>query len=316
MRTSVTGFLIVGVLALLPQARAASPQQETFDSPQAAVDALKAAAKADDKDAYRNIFGPQVDELRSGDPVQDAAAARAFAHRLGNGARLEPAGPGRMTLLVGATEHPFAVPIVLRDGKWFFDTAAGKDEILNRRIGRNELDAISVCRGYVAAQREYYLSDPQESGLPEYAQRLVSTPGTHDGLYWRTAADEPPSPLGPLVAEARAEGYGNGEDNGNVNGGSGKVHQSRPYHGYVYKVLTRQGRSAPGGKFSYIINGHMVGGFALIAWPVNWGSSGVMTFLVGPSGQIYQKDLGKKTAEIAAGIKDFSPDDSWTPVSD
>jgi hypothetical protein len=232
----------------------------------------------------------------------------AFAARLKSGARLEQAAEGRMTLLVGPEEHPFAVPIVRKEGKWFFDTAAGKEELLNRRIGRNELGAISVCRAYVVAQREYYLDGDAGSGVPEYAQRLGSTPGRHDGLYWQARADESPSPLGPLVAEAQAEGYGEQE--------SARGEQSQPYHGYVYRILTRQGKKAPGGKYNYVINGHMVAGFALVAYPVHWGSSGVMTFLVGPAGRVYQKDLGTKTSELARKIKEFDPDDTWKLVQD
>jgi hypothetical protein len=297
--------VVLVMTVLLP---AAARGQQMFDSPQAALDALQAAAQAKDREALKEIFGPEVDELKSGDSVQDAADLNAFAARLKSGARLEQAAEGRMTLLVGPEEHPFAVPIVRKEGKWFFDTAAGKEELLNRRIGRNELGAISVCRAYVVAQREYYLDGDAGSGVPEYAQRLGSTPGRHDGLYWQARADESPSPLGPLVAEAQAEGYGEQE--------SARGEQSQPYHGYVYRILTRQGKKAPGGKYNYVINGHMVAGFALVAYPVHWGSSGVMTFLVGPAGRVYQKDLGTKTSELARKIKEFDPDDTWKLVQD
>jgi hypothetical protein len=297
--------VVLVMTVLLP---AAARGQQMFDSPQAALDALQAAAQAKDREALKEIFGPEVDELKSGDSVQDAADLNAFAARLKSGARLEQAAEGRMTLLVGPEEHPFAVPIVRKEGKWFFDTAAGKEELLNRRIGRNELGAISVCRAYVVAQREYYLDGDAGSGVPEYAQRLGSTPGRHDGLYWQARADESPSPLGPLVAEAQAEGYGEQE--------SARGEQAQPYHGYVYRILTRQGKKAPGGKYNYVINGHMVAGFALVAYPVHWGSSGVMTFLVGPAGRVYQKDLGTKTSELARKIKEFDPDDTWKLVQD
>jgi hypothetical protein len=296
------------VLAVMILTCGTAQGQQMFDTPQAALDGLKAAIQAKDKDALRQVFGPQVEDLKSGDPVEDAADLDAFASRLKSAASLEEAGPEQMTLLVGRDEHPFAVPLVRRDGKWFFDTAAGKEELLNRRIGQNELQAISVCRGYVAAQREYYLLDPDNTGLPHYAQRLASTPGKHDGLYWDTNTDETPSPLGPLVAEAQAEGYGKDR--------SGQAGQPSPYHGYVYKILTQQGKAAPGGAFKYVVNGNMVGGFALVAWPISWGSSGIVTFLVGPSGRIYQKDLGNKTDKIAAKIKEFSPDETWTLVKE
>ncbi len=297
--------VMLAAVVLLP---AAAWAQEMFDSPQAALDSLKAAVQVDDKETLRRIFGPQVDELKSGDSVQDAADMQAFAARLKSAARLEQAGPGRMMVLVGPEEHPFAVPLVDRDGKWFFDTAAGKEEVLNRRIGQNELGVISVCRAYTVAQREYYMGGDAGSGVPEYAQRIGSTPGKHDGLYWATTADEAPSPLGPLVAEAQTQGYGQQK--------SRTDQQPQPYHGYVYKVLTRQGKAAPGGKYDYIVNGHMVAGFALLAYPVQRGSSGVMTFLVGPSGKVYQKDLGEKTAELARKMKEYDPGDTWVAVPD
>jgi hypothetical protein len=301
---AMTGLVLTTVL-LLP---AMAPGQEAFDSPEAAMDALKAAVRANDKEALQGIFGPQVEDLRSGDPVQDAADVRDFGWRLKTAARLEPAGDDRMTVLVGLEEHPFAVPIVRKDGKWSFDTAAGKEELLNRRIGQNELGAISVCRAFVVAQREYYLEGAAGTDVPEYAQRLMSSPGARDGLYWETKADEPPSPLGPLVAQAQAEGYSREA--------SKPGQQPQPYHGYVYRILTRQGESAPGGKMDYVINGHMVAGFAFVACPVNYGSSGVMTFLVSTNGRIYQKDLGEKTAELAQEIAEYDPDNSWTSVED
>ena len=197
------------VILLLPMAAVA---QQSFDSPQAALDALRAAMQVQDKEALQRIFGPQLDDLRSGDPVQDAADIEAFARRLKAAAVLEPAGEDQRTLLVGPEGHPFAVPIVRRDGKWTFDTAGGKEELLNRRIGQNELGAVSVCRAYVVAQREYYLDGAAGTGVPEYAQRLMSTPGKRDGLYWQTGPDEPLSPLGPLVARAQAEGYASQKD--------------------------------------------------------------------------------------------------------
>lgn len=290
-----------------PQSPQTQPQQQTFESPAAALAGLKEALQSKEPGSLMKIFGPEVTELKSGDPVQDASDMATFSRRVQAASRLEEDASDRVTVLVGPEEYPFPVPIVQKDGRWFFDTAAGKDEILNRRIGENELQAISVCRGYVAAQREYYALDPAGAGLPEYAQKLASTPGQRDGLYWQTQSDEPLSPLGPMVAQARAEGYAKTvKSNG--------THQRQPYRGYLYKLLTRQGKTAPGGQMDYVINGHMVAGFALVAWPVDYESSGIMTFLVGPSGKIYQKDLGDKTEELAPAMDAFAPDDTWTPV--
>jgi hypothetical protein len=300
-----TLWVVLAVMALLS---AAAQAQQMFDSPQAALDALKSALQANDKEAMRGIFGPQIDQLKSGDPVQDAADVQTFAARLKAAASLEEAGPGQMTVLVGPEEHPFAVPLVRKVGKWFFDAVAGKEELLNRRIGRNELGAISVCRAYVVAQREYYMDGDAGTGVPEYAQRIRSTTDKRDGLYWETSPGDPPSPLGPFVAKAQDEGYSSQR--------SGSGQQPQPYHGYVYRILTRQGESAPGGKYDYIINGHMVAGFALVAYPVSPGSSGVMTFLVGPSGKVFQKDLGEETVELAQKMKEYILDDSWTLVND
>lgn len=311
IRSAISGgivvVLVIGASAAvqLPQTQ---PQQQTFESPAAALKALKEALQSEEPGSLQRIFGPEVADLKSGDPVQDAADVATFSRRLQAASRLEEDAPDHVTVLVGSDEYPFPVPIVRKEGRWSFDTAAGKDEILNRRIGDDELRAISVCRGYVAAQREYYAQDPANAGLPEYAQKLASTPGKRDGLYWQTQTDEPPSPLGPLVAHARTEGYTKGKANG--------ADRPQPYHGYLYKVLTQQGKAAPGGKMDYIINGHMVAGFALVAWPVDYGSSGIMTFLVGPSGRIYQKDLGEKTEELAGEMAVFSPDDTWTPVAE
>jgi hypothetical protein len=296
------GAAIAG-LALLTAGRAAA-QQATFESPTAAEEALKAAVHDKDRQALQRLFGPAAEDLKSGDAVQDQADLRNFARRLERASSLEADGPDEFILLVGVEKHPFAVPIVKKDGKWFFDTAAGKEEMLNRRIGANELQALRVCRGYVVAQREFYLADPDGDGVLEYAQKLASTPGQRDGLYWETKEGEPPSPLGPLVAEARAEGYGGQASN--PNGGP------RPYHGYVYRLLTCQGEHAAGGKLDYLINGRMVAGFGLVAYPIQWGSSGVMTFLVNTNGKIYEKNLGERTAETAARIDCYDPDQTWS----
>ena len=207
-------------------------------------------------------------------------------------------------LEVGTNFWPFPVPIVKKDGRWFFDTAAGKDEILNRRIGKNELEVLQVMRAYVDAQREYASRDRNGDEVLEYAQRIASTPGTKDGLYWPPDLDGEISPLGPLVADAQEEGY-NAPTKGTVT-------TRLPFHGYFFKILTQQGKHAPGGKYSYIINGHMIGGFAMVAWPAEYGDSGIMTFIVNQQGRVYQKDLGPKTDKQAPAMKAYDPDPSWT----
>ena len=243
-------------------------------------------------------------EISSGDETQDQADLERFSQRLAQAADLSREGDARVILQVGPERHPFPIPIVREDGKWYFDTDAGKEELLNRRIGDNEINTIRVCRGYVAAQREYLLDDHDGDGVMEYAQRLASTPGRHDGLYWESRADEPLSPLGPLAAQAQAEGYGKVR--------SDAPSGPQPYHGYVYRILTGQGPHAPGGTHSYVIRGHMVAGFALVAYPLEWGSSGVMTFIVNSNGRVYQKNLGENTARAVARLNVYDPDSSWT----
>ena len=265
--------------------------------------ALMKATQEKDKEALHAIFGPRITDLKSGDEVQDARDFENFARRLAAASRLVPDDDNTVILHLGVEDHPFPVPLVKVKGKWSFDTEAGLEEILNRRIGENEIKAEAVCRGYVVAQQEYVLADHDGDGVMEYAQRLKSTPGKQDGLFWETSGDEPPSPLGALVAEAKAEGYGMKPANADAG--------PRPYHGYLYKILTRQGSHAPGGKFDYVINGHMVAGFALIAYPVEWGSSGIMTFIVNSNGKVLEKSLGEKTAELAVRIDVYNPDDSW-----
>jgi hypothetical protein len=209
-----------------------------------------------------------------------------------------------MILEVGNDLWPFPVPMVKTNGVWFFDTEVGKDELLNRRIGKNELETLPTVRAYVDAQREYASIDHDGDGVLEFAQRLVSSPGKEDGLYWPPEFDEEESPLGPMVAFAQAEGY------------SPELHdvdevQRGPYHGYLFKILTRQGEHALGGKYNYVINGHMIAGFALVAWPADYGQSGIMTFIVNQQGRVYQKDLGENTAKIVQKMSAYDPDKSW-----
>lgn len=211
----------------------------------------------------------------------------------------------RVILEVGDDLWPFPVPIVKKDGGWFFDTDAGKDELLSRRVGKNELGTLSAMRACVDAQREYASDDRDGDGVLEYAQRLVSSAGKQDGLYWPRAFDSDESPLGPLMAFAQAEGYS--PELREV-----KEVERGPYHGYYFKILTRQGKHAPGGTYGYIINGNMIAGFAMVAWPAEYGTSGVMTFIVNQQGRVYQKDLGPKTARLASKMKLYDPEPSWT----
>jgi hypothetical protein len=200
---------------------------------------------------------------------------------------------------------------VKRNNQWLFDTQAGLEEVLNRRVGENELSVIETCRAYVVAQWEYFTEgDWGHDAVAAYAQKFISSPGRHDGLYWDTSADEQPSPLGPLIAAARAEGYG--PKGRTVKAGFSR--ERHPYHGYYFKILTRQGAHAPGGKYDYIINGNMIAGFALIAFPDKWGNSGVMTFIVNQQGRVYEKNLGPDTVKIAGDMTEYNPDPSWKPV--
>jgi hypothetical protein len=287
----------------------APSNQTRFATPEEAVDALARAAQTKDQAALTSIFGPDRSKLMTGDPVQDNNALEHFAANLRESHKLEKVSDAKLTLVVGTDNWPSPIPIVKDGNEWRFDTAAGLEEILNRHIGDDELSAILTCRAYVLAQWEYYTqaTGTSQDGLAVYAQKFVSTPGKHDGLYWETPTDAKPSPLGSLVSQARAEGYPAGQARP---AGTPK----RPYHGYFFKILTRQGPHAPGGKFSYLINGNMIAGYALIAYPDKWGSSGIMTFIVNQQGRVYQKNLGPKAAQIAARIGEYDPDPSWKLV--
>jgi len=294
-------------LALTRPVSVSAVDEQTFATPQDAVNALTTAAQNDDTNALHAIFGPAGQELVSPDVVQATEGFKLFVQHLMEKTQLLTNSEANITLAIGTNGWPFPIPLVKQDGQWFFDTEAGKQEILDRRIGRDELGAIAVCRAYVDAQREY-ASEDQGRGVLEYAQHLCSTPGTHDGLFWPAKEGEDLSPLGPLVAQARGEGYHRTAKMMNE--------QQVPYHGYYFKILTRQGKHAPIGKYNYIINGHMIAGFAFVAWPAEWGNTGVMTFIVNQQGKVYQKNLGPKTAKIAAAMTTYDPDDTWTPVPD
>jgi Protein of unknown function (DUF2950) len=285
--------------------------QRLFTTPEDALHALGEAARTANQAEMTAIFGPDREKLLSGDPVEDRTALEHFAASLASGAKLEKVNDSKFTVLVGEKLWPFPIPIVKEGDQWRFDTAAGLDEILNRRIGRNELAAIMTCRAYVVAQWEYFTeaNDTSKDGLAVYAQRFISTPGERNGLYWETAEGEKPSPLGDLIAEARAEGYPAGAAK------PGEARKHSPFHGYFFKILKSQGPHAPGGKFDYVINGNMIAGFALVAFPDKWGSSGIMTFIVSQQGRVYQKNLGPDTENLARDMTEYDPDPTWSLVT-
>jgi Protein of unknown function (DUF2950) len=280
--------------------------EERFDSTNDAIKAFTAAVVNKDTNALEVIFGPSVRELVSADPVQASNGLVNFSRRVSE--KVAPVGESDSSVVVqlGWDAWPFPVPLVKQDGKWFFDTDAGKDEILNRRIGRNELNTISVCRAYVEAQHDYASECRTGEGVLEYAQHLRSTSGQKDGLYWHAEPGEEISPFGPLIAEARGEGY--------THDSKILTEKQEPYQGYFFKILTRQGRNAAGGKYNYIINGHMIAGFALVAWPAEWGNSGVMTFIINQQGKVFEKNLGPKTSAIASAMTTFDPGPGWKPA--
>jgi hypothetical protein len=295
-------LLALGVFALCSGAMAAPVQPQSFASPELAATALADAAHNNDAAALLAIFGSGGQQLvNSGDRVEDAGMRARFVERYAAAHKLVFDAANRAMLVIGTEEWPFPIPLVRKHGAWHFDAAAGAEEILNRRVGRNELNAMEVCRDYVRAQRDYAAELPGGHRPSEYAQKFISSPGRHDGLYWAAAPGEKQSPIGPQMAHARAEGYSsNPADEGRA-----------PYHGYYYRILTRQGAMAPGGARDYLVEGHMTGGFALVAFPATWGDSGVMTFIVNQSGIVFQKNLGPDTAKIAATITEFNPDLSW-----
>jgi len=278
-------------------------EQQTFATPEAAVSALIDALKADDDAALISIFGERHKRLVvSPDKAENSTLRAKVLARLETLHVLEDAGPDRRSLLIGDAAWPLPIPLVREQGAWRFATESGEDEIINRRIGANEREAISVLRAYLDAQRQYASRDRNGDEVLEYAQKLGSSPGQHDGLYWPEAQGEEASPFGPLIA-ASAD-YLKGHQAGDS------------FRGYHFRILTRQGKSAPGGAFSYVINGRMIAGFALIAYPAQYGESGVMTFIVSNHGKIYQKDLGAATAKAAARIREFNPDASWQAIGD
>jgi hypothetical protein len=314
---SFASILFVAV----PHAHAQSSAQSTFSSPEDALQALVSATKAKDRTALAKVFGPDYDQLLSGDEVEDNKDLDEFAAAVEESARLQKVDDSKYTVTVGKDNWLTPIPLIQKDGKWLFDTKAGLEEVLNRRIGENELSAIATCRAYAVAQWEYYTEgDWDHDSVAEYAKKLISIPGNHDGLYWETAEGEKPSPLGKLIAAAQAEGYGPTTQASDAAGKGGSDKEipavdRAPYHGYYFKILTRQGSHAPGGKYSYIINGNMIAGYALVAYPDKWGNSGVMTFIINQQGRVYQKNLGPNTGKMASAMTEYNPDPSWKLVA-
>jgi Protein of unknown function (DUF2950) len=299
-------FVIITALtmaaALYQTSLSAEANQKTFNSPEEAVKAFIEAAKANDTKALLAILGPAGKEIiSSGDEVADKETRERLAQKYDQKNKLEWEGDKKVILDIGTDDWPMPIPVVKKGDTWIFDTKAGKEEILSRRIGRNELAVIQVCLAYVDAQREYALKDRVGDGIQQYAQRFRSEEGKRNGLYWEAKQGEEQSPLGPLAAKAVEEGY-----SGKKSGG-----KPIPFHGYYYKILKAQGKNAPGGAYDYMVKGKMIGGFAMVAYPAEYGNSGVMTFIVNQADVVYQKNLGKNTEKIASAMKKYDPDKSW-----
>jgi len=301
----MNGTLVsMAIAALLCTTASIVSAQQDFKTPDDAASALASAAKTGDRKAIVTVLGPDgQDIVSSGDEVADAATRQKFIAAYEAKHQIAMEGDNKGILVIGQEDFPLPIPLVRKDGLWRFDTAAGREEILFRRIGRNELDAIQSCLAYVDAQNEYAERDRTGAGANTYAQRIISEPGKKDGLYWPTSQGEDASPLGELIAEATAQGY---------RPGGGRT----PFHGYYFKILTKQGPAAPGGELDYIVRGKMIGGFALVAYPAEYRNSGVMTFIVNHTGNVFQKDLGPDTAKLAERMTSFNPDQSWTKVTD
>jgi hypothetical protein len=308
----LTIALLTGLFPAVPRAAdvaepATSPVsgQRSFASPDEALQALKTAAATKDPAAMSELFGPDYPKLLTGDKAQDAKNAEHFAEIMAQGCEPVAEGDARITFETGTNHWPLPIPLVKADGQWRFDTAAGQEEIINRHVGKDELHAIGVCRAYVTAQRQFALTTAKAGSETKYAQKFMSTTGAKDGLYWPVTENETASPFGPVVAEAQVGNYpGNNQS------------RPEPFHGYYFKILTRQGPAAPGGKMRYLTRGDLIGGFALVAFPEHWDRSGIMTFIVNQDGQVYQRNLGAKTARLARALTEYNPDSDWTLVSD
>jgi hypothetical protein len=297
-------FLAAGFAAAATPAAAPASGAKSFDTAQQAAEALVAAVEKDDTASLMAILGPGgKDVVSSGDAVEDKNNRETFVKKAREkmSVAADPNYPGRTLVLVGSDEWPLPIPLVKSGKKWHFDVAEGRQEILARRIGGNELDAIEILRGYVDAQKEYAEELHDGSKTHQYAQKAISSPGKQDGLSWKNADGSVGGPIGELIAKALAQGY---------------TKQSEPYNGYYFRVLTAQGPAAPLGARNYVVNGMMIGGFAAMAWPANYGVSGIQTFLVNNDGVVYQKDLGADTAKLAPAIQTYNPDKTWIVTED
>ena len=311
--TALCSVFVLGVWCVLstpavaqsqPATRSLAKAPKAFDTPQQAAEELIKAAAAYDVPELIAILGPDVEDLvASADPVRDKNNAVAFAQeaQASHSVQVDPSKPTRAAIIVGEEEWPLPIPLVKKNGKWYFDTKAGRQEILFRRIGANELDAIQVCRGFVEAQKEYASEIHDDSGVNQYAQKMISSPDKHDGLYWRNADGSSGGPIGDAAAKALEEGYSIGK------GG---------FHGYYFKILKGQGSAAPMGKLDYVIEGIMIGGFALVAVPTEYRVTGVKTFIVNNDGTVYQKDLGPDSLNIVKSMELYNPDKTWHPTDD
>jgi hypothetical protein len=310
--SSVT-FIVIGCASSSSSSSSSSSgaAREQFASPDVAMQALVKALRNNDEAQLKKILAPAGDEiLSSGDPVADRADVERFLMLYAEGHRFETdSAAGVSTLLIGREDWPFPVPIVKAGKKYEFDVETGEDEILNRRIGRNELSTQQACLAIVDAQRDYVAINPTNSDLPLYARKLVSDPGQKNGLYWPTAEGEPESPMGPLVATAADEGYGKPAQ-------SDSPETRPPYHGYRYRLLTAQGPHAAGGAADYVVDGKLIGGFGVIAYPAQYGNSGIVTFITNHDGVVYQRDLGPDSQKIAEGITAFDPGPEWTKCAE
>jgi hypothetical protein len=305
IRTALLAFIVTAAMFISASDAWATPDLQTrFVSPEAAVQALVAATKADDLQTIQAILGPGSEELiSSGDRVADKVIRDKFVASYEEKHSLEVRSDDTMILHVGGDGWTMPIPLVKQAESWSFDISQGKQEILNRRIGRNELHVIDVINAYVAAQHEYASKDCRGGGKVEFAQHFISSPGSRDGLYWQIREDEAPSPLGPLFALAAQEGY---EAENNLS----------PFHGYYFKILKEQGKDAKGGPYNYVVKGRMILGFALVAYPAEYGNSGVMTFVVNQDGIIFEKDLGANTRNLAEAMTVYNPDESWQKVEE
>ena len=294
----VTVWVAVAVLVLPVSAQ--EVKQKVFGSPEEAMKALAETVQAGDREGVLAVLGPEGEDIiDSGDKVQDKDTQDRFVKAYQERVDYVKEKEDRVSVIIGNDNWPFPIPIMKRGEGWVFDTKVGREEMLNRRIGRNELSTIRVCLGYVEAQLEYASTDREQDGIIQYAQKFASDKYRRNGLYWEAAEGEIPSSLGPFAVKAAAEGYRRAGD------------KPTPYHGYYFKILKGQGKNAPGGAFSYVINGHMVAGFALVAWPAEYAVSGVMTFIVNQNGTVYEKDLGPKTEAIVKAMTLYNPDRTW-----